>query len=176
MFVSDKFYNQGLVLNGRPNLKLFNQLYWLIMVAGLLVGHVVFPLPQLISGTFPAQSRYRPNNTIFITSPRRRGRICLLRAIHPDFESENKGLRQRLILLISILLLMLFIWHFYAKVSPLKLERTFLIYIFSINPVHIKGRRFMQSFCPYGRMSSIGRYRRNVLTLKQVKIKENENW
>ena len=34
----------------------------------------------------------------------------------------------------------------------------------------------MQSFCPYGRMSSIGRYRRNVLTLKQVKIKENENW
>ena len=116
IFVSDKFYNQGLVLHGRPNLKLFNQLYWLITLASLLVGHVVFPLPQLISGTFPAQSRYRPNNTIFITSPWRRGRICLLRAIHPDFESENKRLRQRLILLISILLLMLFIWHFYAKV------------------------------------------------------------
>ena len=121
MFVSDKFYNQGLVLNGRPNLKLFNQLYWLITLASLLVGHVVFPLPQLISGTFPSQSRYRPNNTIFITSPWRRGRICLLRAIHPDFESENKGVRQRLILLISTLLLMLFIWHFYAKVSPLML-------------------------------------------------------
>ena len=69
MFVSDKFYNQGLVLHGRPNLKLFNQLYWLITLASLLVGHVVFPLPQLISGTFPAQSRYRPNYTIFSKSP-----------------------------------------------------------------------------------------------------------
>ena len=57
--ISNKFFNQGLVLDGRPNLKLFNQLYWLITLAFVVVGHVVYPLPQLISGTFPAQSRYR---------------------------------------------------------------------------------------------------------------------
>ena len=57
--ISNKFFNQGLVLDGQPNLKLFNQLYWLITLAFVVVGHVVYPLPQLISGTFPAQSRYR---------------------------------------------------------------------------------------------------------------------
>ena len=55
-----KFYDQGLVLNGQPNLKLFNQLYWMITFAFVAVGHVVFPFPHLISGTFPAESRYRP--------------------------------------------------------------------------------------------------------------------
>ena len=59
IYLSNKFFNQGLVLDGRPNLKLFNQLYWLITLAFVVVGHVVYPLPQLISGTFPAQSRYR---------------------------------------------------------------------------------------------------------------------
>ena len=56
-----KFYNQGLVLNGQPNLKLFNQLYWMITLAFVAVGHVVFPLSHLISRTFPAESRYHKN-------------------------------------------------------------------------------------------------------------------
>ena len=45
---------QGLVVNGKPNLKL----YWTTTFANVAVGHVIFPLPQLISGTFPEESRY----------------------------------------------------------------------------------------------------------------------
>ena len=52
-----KLCDQGLVVNGEPNLKLFNQLYWTITFAFVAVGHVVFPLPHLVSGTFPAESR-----------------------------------------------------------------------------------------------------------------------
>ena len=64
----NKFYNQGLVLNGQPNLKLFNQLYWMITLAFVAVGHVVFPLSHLISGTFPAESRYHKNPKTFPSS------------------------------------------------------------------------------------------------------------
>ena len=110
-----KFCDQGLVLNGRPNLKLFNQLYWTITFAFVAVGHVVFPLPHLVSGTFPAESRYRPIPQIFPLNSRR-GRICLLRDIG-GFEDE--GLRSRLILLVATFLLILFIWHFNVKVLSL---------------------------------------------------------
>ena len=54
---ANKLCDQGLVVNGHPNLKLFNQLYWTITFAFVAVGHVVFPLPHLVSGTFPAESR-----------------------------------------------------------------------------------------------------------------------
>ena len=39
---------QGLVEDGRPNLGLFNQLYWTILCSFLLVLHAIFPLPHLI--------------------------------------------------------------------------------------------------------------------------------
>ena len=39
---------QGLVEGGRPNLGLFNQLYWTILCSFLLVLHAIFPLPHLI--------------------------------------------------------------------------------------------------------------------------------
>ena len=58
IFRESNFPTQGLVLNGQPNLKLFNQLYWVITAAIVAVVHAIFPLPQLISGTFPAGSRY----------------------------------------------------------------------------------------------------------------------
>ena len=49
---------QGLVLQNQPNLKLFNQLYWVITSAFMAVLLAIFPLPYLITGTFPAGSRY----------------------------------------------------------------------------------------------------------------------
>ena len=33
---------------GQPNLRLFNQLYWMILCSFLLVLHTIFPLPHLI--------------------------------------------------------------------------------------------------------------------------------
>ena len=65
---NNRLCDQGLVVNGEPNLKLFNQLYWTITFAFVAVGHVVFPLPHLISGTFPAESRYRPKPKTFPSS------------------------------------------------------------------------------------------------------------
>ena len=49
---------QGLVLQNQPNLKLFNQLYWVITSAFMAVLLAIFPLPHIIAGTFPAESRY----------------------------------------------------------------------------------------------------------------------
>ena len=49
---------QGLVLQNQPNLKLFNQLYWVITSAFMGVFLSIFPIPHLIAGTFPAESRY----------------------------------------------------------------------------------------------------------------------
>ena len=49
---------QGLVLQNQPNLKLFNQLYWVITSAFMATLLAIFPLPHLIDGTFPAESRY----------------------------------------------------------------------------------------------------------------------
>ena len=89
LYTQINFPVQGLVLNGQPNLNLFNQLYWVITYffssflkyllsrwshlvffffgifllevitsAFVTVWHGIFPLPLLISGTFPAESRY----------------------------------------------------------------------------------------------------------------------
>ena len=49
---------------GRPDLRLFHQLYWIIVSAELLVMYIVFPGAQIIQGTFPSE-----------TVP---GRVCLL--------------------------------------------------------------------------------------------------
>ena len=62
--IGEFFYQscgQGLVLDGKLNLKLFDQLYWIITFAYVAVAHSIFPLPQLIAGTFPAESRFQTN-------------------------------------------------------------------------------------------------------------------
>ena len=85
------------------------------------VVHAVFPLPQIISGTFPAGSRYvlhaDPRATIFLFFVvLRRGRICLLHDIDGDSEFKDKAHQFRLFLLTFSSLSLVFIWHFYAKV------------------------------------------------------------
>ena len=46
----------GFVKDGKTNLKLFNQLFWLSVVIGLLTNHVVFPYTAIVLGDFPHRS------------------------------------------------------------------------------------------------------------------------
>ena len=50
--------HQGLVEGGQPNLRLFNQLYWMILCSFLLVLHAIFPLPHLIRFVSPSPLPY----------------------------------------------------------------------------------------------------------------------
>ena len=80
----------------------------------MAVGHAVFPLPYIISGTFPDESRciLITNQFFFL----RRGRICLLQDIGGESEFEENAFKLRLLLIVFPTLLMLFTWHFNAKV------------------------------------------------------------
>ena len=48
-----RFSDRGLVLQGRPNLKLFNQLFWLILVPYCCIGLMMAPFNSIIRGDFP---------------------------------------------------------------------------------------------------------------------------
>ena len=111
------------MLNGELNLKLFNQLYWVVTIGFVAVLHAIFPLPQLVSGTFPENSRYltlKYVQPIFLCS--RRGRICLLRDIEGNFNFEDKAFQFQLFRLIVPTLVMIMVWHFYAKVRSFLLS------------------------------------------------------
>ena len=49
---------------GRPDLRLFHQLYWIIVCSKLLVAYFVFPGASILQGTFPSETVA--------------GRVCLL--------------------------------------------------------------------------------------------------
>ena len=47
-----RFSDRGLVLQGRPNLKLFKQLFWLILIPYCCIGMMMAPLYSILSGRF----------------------------------------------------------------------------------------------------------------------------
>ena len=49
-------YAEGFLLNGRINIKLFVQLFWLVTVCFILVGFGIFPLSLLLGGNFAQHS------------------------------------------------------------------------------------------------------------------------
>ena len=62
-------YARGLVLKGRPNLRLFNQLYWVLFSGFCTIGIILFPILKLAQGNF--------NETNY-------GKICLLEQPETD--------------------------------------------------------------------------------------------
>ena len=46
-------YADGLVLSGRPNLRLFTQLFWLLFTSMMIINFWVFPGVLLWRGQFP---------------------------------------------------------------------------------------------------------------------------
>jgi hypothetical protein len=64
-----RFSDRGLVVRGRPEIKLFHQLYWTIFWAFIAIGLTMFPLSQLARGSYDSSTL---------------GRVCLLRTLQPD--------------------------------------------------------------------------------------------
>ena len=58
------YSERGLVRNGRPYLRMFHQLFWIISASLFAIMYTTFPLSAQIRGTFPHISKT--------------GRICLL--------------------------------------------------------------------------------------------------
>ena len=127
------FYaDRGLVKDGKPNLALLRKLFWLVVVAFLLVGLTIFPINPLVLGTFPRDGID--------------GRICLLRDTSPELVDKVEGARVRKLVYISFMSLDIFnLFYFNSRVN-----------------------RFLKGFCPNGRMSCIGLYKRNVISLSQT--------
>ena len=55
---------KGLLVHGQPNLRMFNQLFWIAVFTFITLAYVAFPLPFLVKGSFPESSNA--------------GKICLL--------------------------------------------------------------------------------------------------
>ena len=49
-------YGPGFIRNGSINIRLFEQLFWIITIAFITVAYAVFPGKMLIKGTFSDQS------------------------------------------------------------------------------------------------------------------------
>ena len=89
--------DRGLVANGRPNLALFNKLFWIIVCPFILIGLVNFPVISILKGTFPSDSQA--------------GKICLL----INSEGSVKG--------IQINAVFLFLNIFFATYCYLRIRR-----------------------------------------------------
>ena len=46
----------GLVKGGQADLRLFNQLFWLVVAVNLVLSFFTFPIVPTIRGTFPSQT------------------------------------------------------------------------------------------------------------------------
>ena len=67
-----RFADRGLVLQGKPNLKLFSQLFWLILIPYCCIGMMMAPLFSILSGRF---------TQVFVA------KICTL---SPSFDQDPK--------------------------------------------------------------------------------------
>ena len=82
---------KGLVNKGQPNLKLFNQLFWLVVFSSTAMAHMMFPFNHIAKGGFPANSH--------------KGRICLLLEADPTVDYEWKKYKLFPIMLCSVALM-----------------------------------------------------------------------
>ena len=120
------YADRGLIVRGRPELLLYNQLYWTVLGAFFITGIILFPIIMIANGTF--------GDTIL-------GKVCLLEPLNlrEAFVAESRG---RLITLANLA-----ITEFYNQWLAWKV------------------RRLLRGLCPNKRMSCIGNYRRNLMSL-----------
>ena len=94
-----RFPDRGLVLQGRQNLKLFNQLFWLILIPYCFIGIMMAPLASIISGGF---------TQVFVA------KICIL---SPNFDEDPKSIvTQSIVPLIIPLLNLIYCQYLNHKV------------------------------------------------------------
>ena len=120
-----RFADRGLVDKGRPNIGLFNKLFWTILLTYCCYALMMVPVLVIIKGKF--------NKALL-------PKICLLRPYKNDDFTTH---------------------HLVPMIFP-------LIIMFVCKYLTFKVTRFMRGICPNNRMSSIGSYRRNLLTLEDT--------
>ena len=132
-----RFPDRGLVLHGRQNLKLFSQLFWLILIPYCCIGLFMAPVKSIIVGSF---------TDIFSA------KICIF---SPGFERDSNEdpkfqIPKRQIMLNDVV----------PMVVPL-LNLGYCQYW------TYKVRQYFRRNCPNNRMYSFGNYRRNFVTFEQ---------
>ena len=85
-----KFSDRGLVLNGYPNLKIFNYLYWLSFLTLTINAFLIFPLSKLLKENFPENSA--------------KGQVCS----RIEFHMDETNLQQRLFIFLTPMLMTIF--------------------------------------------------------------------
>ena len=124
------YSDRGLVKNGRPNLELFTQIFWVVTGAFIVLCFAFRPGTNIIRGNSPIHSLNK-------------ARACLLGNLEDHsskIHSKNKGIAVTFGAIILIRLV---------------LDR-------------LKLKRFIFRLCPNGRMSCMGKFRRNVIDLNQT--------
>jgi hypothetical protein len=91
--------DRGLVFKGKAQLVLFNQLYWVILVAFFVMGIFFFPLGPIIKGTFAESTQ---------------ARVCLFLPLDTDVQTGIKG---RIATLVAPFLTQFFNIYLTRKVS-----------------------------------------------------------
>ena len=94
-----RYADRGLVVNGYPNLVLFNQLHWLIFGTMISYSYGVFPLVKQLKEDFP-------QNCI-------KGQICM----KIDFQIDETNLKQRVVGIIAPMVILSFNWRFKKSLS-----------------------------------------------------------
>ena len=95
------YADRGLARDGRPNLGLLRKLFWLVVVAFLLVAQTVFPLNAIVLGTFPRDGI--------------EGRICLLRETSSEQVDKVVGVRERWLVFVSFVFLDIFVVLYFSS-------------------------------------------------------------
>ena len=124
------YADRGLVQNGRTNLVLFNQLFWLVVLSFLAFVFGVSFGPNIWKGN------YILHNT-------NRARACLLGKM-PQFSSENQITKKAIG---TTLVMLLFCRMILSKWQV---------------------SNFMRRLCPNGRLSCVGKFKRNVIDIKET--------
>ena len=86
---------KGLVMGGRLNIKLFNQIYWVVWTFFLLLYYTVYPVSQTLLGMFPQDVR--------------KGRICLLLDIDKNDSQYQEKTEKVVLISLAFCGIMLFV-------------------------------------------------------------------
>ena len=119
---------EGFIRNGKLNITLFGQLFWIISIAFMTIAYSVYPGSIFINGSFPHQ-------TI----------ICLLGSLDDKRDSDRPKIIG--VILISVLNHIFFVLYFSWK-----------------------AKRQLKTFGPNNKMTSIGKYRRNVINYRESAV------
>ena len=92
---------KGFVDKGRPNLKLFNQLYWVVVFTMNAIQNTMFPINHIAKGGFPENSH--------------KGRVCLL--LEPDHMVEYGWKKYKLFPIVFTSVALLYMRYIHLRVK-----------------------------------------------------------